>query len=512
MELDIKKGNLQAYESTGEICVLREETAETIVPDYCPDIARIVSCEGKAFLQNRELREGRAMVSGAVRVTVLYTPENGGGLKSLEFSMPFQAESDSKGLAGCSSFLARVEIAALETRMLNPRKIFTHCRLNLYVCGFRPAMLNFGEDLESEPALGMEKRYEEQTVNLVTAVAEKDFMFSDTVTLSAGREGAAELLGSRLSWQVTEAKLLGNKLIFKGFLFLHLLYRTADGECTSCQSELPFSQIMEMEQASEEAQVTVELQMTGVDIQIDGSDEEGRDITLTLYYHAMAVAREQSKIMLLNDLYSTLYPCSYDAEQIFVCPYYEKLQRRQSTRELLEIGVAAEQLLDLSATCGSISVSREGTGAALRTAVTIRALYLDEGGACLAAERCVEVLCRLDLPSDCNISAKAICAEDLQGSLTDRGIEVRMSVDFFAEVTCNMRKISITAVRLDTEQPKEHGSAPSLVLRCLRRQETAWDVAKQYGTTIRAILEANQLEEEGEIPLEKLLLIPNNRV
>ena len=35
----------------------QEETAETIVPDYCPDIARIIETTGKVFLHSREMRD-----------------------------------------------------------------------------------------------------------------------------------------------------------------------------------------------------------------------------------------------------------------------------------------------------------------------------------------------------------------------------------------------------------------------------------------------------------------------
>ena len=58
---------------------------------------------------------------------------------------------------------------------------------------------------------------------------------------------------------------------------------------------------------------------------------------------------------------------------------------------------------------------------------------------------------------------------------------------------------------------KDLSGAPSLVLRCLGKQETAWDLAKKYNTTIPTILSANQLEMEQDIPREKLLLIPRKR-
>ena len=61
------------------------------------------------------------------------------------------------------------------------------------------------------------------------------------------------------------------------------------------------------------------------------------------------------------------------------------------------------------------------------------------------------------------------------------------------------------------DAPKETAGAPSLVLRCLGKQETAWDLAKRYNTTIGVILAANQLETEGDISRDQLLLIPRKR-
>ena len=86
MELELKKTSLDVYETGGELNLTQEASAETIVPDYCPDIARIIKAEGKVFLHSRELRAGKAEVSGTVRVCVLYTPEGEGGIRALDFA------------------------------------------------------------------------------------------------------------------------------------------------------------------------------------------------------------------------------------------------------------------------------------------------------------------------------------------------------------------------------------------------------------------------------------------
>ncbi len=511
MELDFKKACFDAYEAGGELTLTQEETAETIVPDYCPDIARIIETEGKIYLHSREIRDGKAEISGTVRVTVLYTPDGEGGIRTLEFAMPFTAESDSRAMPDCTALTAETETEFLETRMLNPRKVFTHCKLVTRLTGYQKAPVCFCTDVDAEERLCIEKRQEQQHAIVLTHIAEKDFTFSEELNLSPGREGAAELLTSRVASTVTETKIVGSKLIFKGMFTVSLLYRTANGRCAATTGELPFSQIMEVEGASEGAAASLQMQLTGTDFQIDGGDAEGRQIAVTLYLHASALLREERELTLLSDLYSTAYDMTYEAAPLSLTGFCETLSRRQTVREVLEIGVVADSILSLSVTCGAVSVSREGESVTLRTAASVRALYLDEGGVPLVAERCIETACQLELPEDCRVTARAVCAEEVQGSLADRGIEVRFSVDFRAEAASKVKRVCISGAKINAEAPKEQAGAPSLVLRCLGQQESAWDLAKRYNTTIGVILSANQLESEQDIRRDQMLLIPRKR-
>ena len=229
---------------------------------------------------------------------------------------------------------------------------------------------------------------------------------------------------------------------------------------------------------------------------------------MTLYLHATALLRQTQELTLLSDLYSTAYDLTYDAAPLELTSFREQFTRRQTVREVLEISRSAEEE---SGKGGAVSVSREGAGVVLRTGASVRALYLDEGGVPLVAERSIDVSCQLELPEDCRVAARAVCPEEVQGSLTDRGIEVRFPVDFRAEAAQRVKRVCVSAGKINTDAPKETTGAPSLVLRCLGKQETAWDLAKRYNTTIGVILAANQLETEGDISRDQLLLIPRKR-
>ncbi len=512
MELELKKNRLDAYDVGAEYTLTQEETAETIVPDYCPDIARIIETEGKVFLHSREIHEGKAEISGTVRVTVLYTPDGEGGIRTLEFAMPFSAETDGKAMQGCEILCAASETEYLETRVLNPRKVFTRCKLVSKLTGYRNLPLEFSSDVEAEPAACIQKRCEQQRMTVLTHIVEKDFTFSDELSLSPGKEGAAEILSSRVSSSVTETKVVGSKLILKGIFTVCLLYRSAAGNCCSASGELPFSQIMEVEGASESAEILLQIQLTGTDIQVgNAADQEGRQLAVTLYFHVTALLQEEQNVTMLTDLYSTAYELNYEAAPVQITDYSNLLTKRQAVREVLEIGVVANSILSTNVQCGSVSVTRDGEAVSLRTSADMRALYLDEGGVPLVTERSVDVLCQMEIPVNCTVAAQAICLDDVQGNLGERGIEIRFTVEFKARAGVKKQQICISSADIDMEMPKNFTGMPSLVLRAMGGDETLWSLAKKYSTTIAAILSANGLEKQEDVPQEKLLLIPRKR-
>ena len=101
---------------------------------------------------------------------------------------------------------------------------------------------------------------------------------------------------------------------------------------------------------------------------------------------------------------------------------------------------------------------------------------------------------------------EAVCAGDIAANINSGGIELRFPADFQLvsadTVTCRSL-VSLTAQ--DAELPE----LPSLVLRAVKEGERLWDIAKQYRTTVEAILSANDLSEEAE--LGRMLLIPRKR-
>ena len=71
MELGLQFEDITYFESLESHAVTHEETLETAIPEYCPDMSRIVEAVGELFVQEKIPAEDRYTVAGTVKVTVL---------------------------------------------------------------------------------------------------------------------------------------------------------------------------------------------------------------------------------------------------------------------------------------------------------------------------------------------------------------------------------------------------------------------------------------------------------
>lgn len=509
MELELDKTHLSGFEPVLDTTVFHEETMEMIVPDACPDILRIVDTEARVCLGSKEATDGRTEISGTVRAAVLYLPDGEEGMRRIELAIPFVCAADAPGLTSQCSIMAVPRVQAAETRSINPRKVLV--RVNLAVCvrAWAPMTDCVCSAVSGPAEAGVQQLQETHDAYVAACVQEKSFTFSDDLNISGSKPEAKELLKNRLALLCNESKVIGNKLIFKGEARLQVLYRGVENELCTMDYELPFSQIMEVTGAGEDADCTVEVVPTSVDCSLDTSGD-GRTINVSLGLLAQAVVREERSVQMLADVYSTSYDLTPELQPYSMSRLVEQTVKGQTVREIVETGMLARTVLDTYVNIGTISQAREGERLTITADCTVTVLYTAEEGGVFSVTRQFPVQCSLELPEDCTCSCLCHCTEAAFATPTTGGIEIRFSVDF-QYLSLSGRKVAgVTGVRVEESAPKDAGKQPSIVLRMVGARERLWDIAKHYGTTTIDIIQANELAEETT-PSGRLLLIPRKR-
>ena len=180
MELELKFAELACCEPVGDLVTTQEESMETAIPEYCPDIARIVDTVGQLRLREKHPAGQQLTMGGSVVLTVLYTAEESAGLRSLSMEVPFSCQVEDKRLADCDAVCVTGRLLLAEAKAVTARKLYLRVMPEFTVSGYARRRQRLCCGTEEDPALRV--RRQEAELELLTAVEEREFSFAQEVT------------------------------------------------------------------------------------------------------------------------------------------------------------------------------------------------------------------------------------------------------------------------------------------------------------------------------------------
>lgn len=494
MDLELKFNEWVGYEPVNDLIVTREESLETAIPEYCPDLTRIVDSVGQIRIREKEQREGSIHLAGVIRVVVLYTSEESAGLRSLSLSVPFSCAVEDQ--RQCAAVWAEGRLLLLEVKMLSGRKLYVRVLPEFRVRGYRRVSQNVCCGAEGKE---IQLRRGSVQMQTLSALWERDFPFAQEVAPQAGQSAPEDLLLDKTFLRVTDVQPFGNKLVVKGEATLSLLYRAEGQKLCSQEETLPFSQILEMQDLPEEAEFCAEAAVMEQEIH-PVRTEEGTGFSVTMRIALLLSAFVKHQVDYVEDLYSTCIDLTATRQVVTLPESMPDIQVRCTASEQLE-GGSFFYLTD--ADLSAPELRPDGNESAVCADLRARILYLDASGAPVTAERSTQVSATVRQKA----AVGTVCALPETISRSGQGCELRVPVQFTLRRTQPLEITAVTAVQQQGEI--DRSKLPSLTLRRLEQGETLWDVAKRCRTEESAIAAANTLSTEPAAGM--LLLIPKTR-
>lgn len=472
-----------------------ELTQELRLSDGMPDVGRILGLWGQPVIRSKQWSGDQVTVSGGVMTWVLYAPEDGSECRSAEVWVPFQMrwdipENESDGVI-------RVETALrfVDGRTVSARKMMVRVGLALHMealCPMEYAVYDPGQLPEDVHILT--RNY---PVRLAVAAGEKLFTMDEEFSLPENRP-AVKLHRYTVCPEITEKKILGDKLIFRGNLNLHLLYRDPDGQIRSVEEELPFSQFEQLEEpVPEDAFVNIDMIVTGLEL-----DVQDQRLHLKCSMAAQYLAEAQIMLPLVQDAYGIHRAVEMQEED-------------------LNIPVTLEERIDPISVEQTLSgINAEVVDAAFEGDFPRHHRGEPEGEQCFSGV--FQVLCRGDdgalqrvavqwedqrsFPMDeaCVPDSRIVAQGKIRVTETGDGIHLSLPLQIRTRTGTGQELRMITGLQLGQALEPDPGR-PSLVL-CRPGKESLWAIAKRCGSTVGAIQRANQMD--GEDPGSRILLIP----
>ena len=503
MEVNVLFEEVKCWSCVLDTVLRREESQESIVSDSMPDIGTVISTTATPLLRACRPGEGVVTAEGSVAAAVLYQPEGQSGVCALSLSLPFQIQSDAPQVTPECRLNVSARITSAEVKLMNPRKILLRVEVAFHVLAFQSGVLRCSTGLDCAPKACMQTKMEQTSFQYIAQVTEKSFPYEDAIQLTGAHRTVAALLGWSAVPYCTETKIVGSKVVFRGYAHICMHLLGEDGQVMSEDYDLPISQVLDAGGASENARAAVSLMCTSVQLRL----AEQNSVACELEFYASAILYDSRACSVLVDAYSTACPCRAERETETVCGQAVLGLTTVPLRCVLEQEHPVAELVGQSVFLAEAVPAPEGGGVhcRLRASVCMR----DGSGYLSTMEKSCTADCAVPGLTGQN-GLYSVSLLDAACVSTVSGLELRgtLSVQYIARTEIQLSRLSTVTM----EQPPENDRAdqPSAVLRMLRDGETLWDLGKEYYATVEDIMAVNQISDAASAA-GRFLLIPRSR-
>lgn len=481
-----------------------------ILPDYYPDIFRLVRCDLIPVVSGSTVSGDRLSYELQCDIRLLYCSEDGSGLQCISQRQSFTKTVDLGKCPDMPDVTLVPKPDHVNFRAVNKRRLDVRGAVSVKI-----TVTGEKEQEVVSDAFGMNIQLKKIPVKYAAKklTAEKVVQLSEETELSAAQPAVMSIIRSDCSVSRCEKKIVSGKLLAKGEIAVELLYSCADA-AEPMSFTMPFSQIIDIDGIDETFECEVNADIINCSI-TPAADKDGENRLLKFEPELRICCRavKPSEVMIAADAYSTVYPCDTEfdvirAEQM-TSVYAETLRH---TTKLAEGDSLPQTIYAVWCNPKNINtrIGNDGRSVIISGMLTYSMAAKDSSGMMIMPDRDEAFEETVDIGDDltgANVSTRIISV-DLSYNISSDGVLSARS-EITAEISAGSSATvrALTGITVDDSIKKQRDGDYAIKLYFGVENEDIWDIAKRCSTEVSAIMEENDLTSNI---LEKggMLLIP----
>ena len=484
---------------------------ELLLPDYCPDISRILCCRMTPCVSSRQISGDQLMVEGEARVKLLYVDDGGRCVRNYEQSQPFNVSFPLKKVPEDPVVEACAAVEYMNYRAVSQRRVDIHGAFTISVKVSGCAGEDIIVDADGD---GIQMKKFQCPVSNIVGMAQRPFTVNEVLELGQGRGVAEAVLRSEVTAVVDDYKAISNKVIVKGTANIRVLYLSdlSAGTMELMEQSLPISQIIDLDGVADDCTCDVHFEVLSAQIQPrSDSGGEYRLLGCDLRMCAVAAAYRETQVPLVADAYSTQYEMETDSRPVALEQVLEVLSENgvYKTRcDLPEEPIAS--VTDIWCEAGALVSSVGEEGLSMNAPVVVCVLAADNEGEPVYFERNLELsVIRPFKAQDGDVRCNPKLAITGTGYTLGNAGQMELRIDYRLEgaVCCARQERAVCRMEMDEEHPVTRENNAALTIYYAQKSESLWDIARHYRTSVDAIRAENEMDTDV-MPQRGMILIP----
>ena len=496
-----------------------EISAEYNLPDYLPDINRLLKVSAKITEISKFLSGDTLEYDGKLKCTLLYATGDG-NLRSADFERDFSGNTGVSGTSGDCDIRFDADIETVSCRLQNPRKLTAKIKLVLQSAVYcnMTTTPNIVGKLTAEEERALQYRTHAAIGVVLKKAEELSTPISEDLELDASLPSIDEIIDAELTPYITEFRTSDGKTAYKGEIATEILYRAVKEETeaeegamkfSSFSAKIPISGEIPTENIGEHPVIKANVQIGNLEFRPQqNAFGENRTAELDFDYSVYLEIFCNEETEITTDMYSTEYESTCEEEPLS----YETALCAKSFNFSADGSAEREdsdfdRIVMTTATANIEKTEKQGNKLLFSGTANVCAILTNGEGIYLSRNFTLPFRAETEAPrTTCAFAAEAeafvlSAMARLDGEHIQTNLEVLISYTVLEQHTePRVRQISVYK-----DRPARGEKSPSLTLCYPSYEDTLWDVAKKYSTTVPELMSANGISAEN---IPNVLVIP----
>ncbi len=485
---------------TGMLNILFEGSCEQAVdcdvslPDYCPDISRVLKCCVIPSITSAKISGDRACADGNALVRIIYADESN-YICTYEQNFPFskfiQLGGDISGALNTS-----VQVQYTNCRAVSKRRVDIHSLLNILFKIFSVSRCASVTEIGRKT---VQTKVQEVCFSNLLGTESKVISLSETVELPSGYPPAERVISCCTVPIVNDVRIVQDKILIKGEAAVTFNYCTSESneESISFNHSIPINQVIEVPLITENSVASVRLKNLGCECNVrNDMSSIPRLIELNCNILASIKAYSEDHISCITDAYcieGTLQPEYERRDFLNLCNKVHESCVHKFTVDLSSG--------DIQKICciwwDSVKVNKTllDGNLGLHCCVPLNILAIDSDSRPVFCEREVDFEFRKEVDGNaCQVTDESVIPLGFsRGSISDGKAEIKgeflIDADIFSLQSVN------TLVKADIASSE--GKQPTCIIVYFPdKDESLWNIARKFNTTVEMIKEQNTIADD----------------
>lgn len=478
---------------------------DMIVPDSKPDILNTICTSGVVSIYKKEAQEGKVRLDGSVNTYIMYMPDGSDDtVRGLNTCIDFSENVNVSNCMEGMNVISDIKIKSIEAKVINGRKIGIKATLEINLKIYSNEDVEIINEIQNENDIQILK--EDLTVNSLVGQGTIKIYAKESIQLDVA-DNLAEILKAQVCLTDRDVKISYNKVLAKSEAEIRIMYLTEDNRICTVNYKIPVVGFIDIPNVTDGNLCDVNYEIKNIIIKPNSQEEHS--IYVEIEIEVSCYVYEEKQLNLIQDMYSTIQNLNFEKKQIMTMTNKQCVTNIKQIREKINLNdIDGLNLIDVDITTNIVNENKINSKILYEAEMELRFIFENSRKQVIIKEVKIPFEYTVEnlqngesLNTDCNMEVKS------KDFIVQDGGNISCNIDIQAD-TNMYRMANINMIDSIEENGEREEQDYSIVIYIVKKGDTLWNIAKEFGSTVDSIARVNGIENRDLIQPGQKLYIP----